>query len=70
MGAILMHERSQLGTLEKKTVEIQQIQRDINAAIVGLPHLPHTESQSLHGLWMTTKSIGHTASVRIACFKN
>lgn len=32
MVAILVYERAQLGALEKRTVEIQQIQRDINAA--------------------------------------
>ena len=32
MAAIMIYERTQLETLEKKTVEIQQIQRDINTA--------------------------------------
>ena len=32
MAAILIYERAQFGALEKKTVEMQHIQRDINTA--------------------------------------
>ena len=39
MAAILIYERAQFGALEKKTVEMQHIQRDINTAHRRIPTL-------------------------------